>query len=201
MNSLLSVLSNLNIHIFYLLNNGLDNWLFDFLMPLITDFGSIMAWFIIFVLMFLFGGQRTKKVAILGLSALLVANTVVYILKVLVAEPRPFLTLANVDLLVIKDNSFSFPSGHTASSFAAAYVIGSKFKMNFRGRSYGLMYPMMAFAVLIGFSRIYIGVHYPVDVLFGALVGILSAILVLKFWNNDNIRRISKINIKRIFIK
>jgi undecaprenyl-diphosphatase len=85
--------------------------------------------------------KKEKKVAILGLAALFVSNVAVYLLKFIIAEPRPFLTLPNVDLLVSESEFYSFPSGHTASSFAAAVVIGLKYKLNFRGKNYGLCYP------------------------------------------------------------
>ncbi|UTB32792.1 MAG: phosphatase PAP2 family protein [Methanobacterium sp. ERen5] len=196
MNSLLSSMSYLNILSFYLINHGLDNRLFDIIMPIITDFGSLLAWFLIFGLMFAFGGQKTRKIAVLGVMALLIANVVVYSLKFFVAEPRPFLTLANVDLLVHAEETYSFPSGHAASSFAAAFVIGRKYKLKLKGKSYSLFYPLMIFAALVGFSRIYIGVHYPYDVLVGAIIGILSGYFALKLWNNNLIEKISRINFK-----
>lgn len=177
---ILAGILNQNVNLFYMINGGMDNIVFDFIMPLITNFGSIIAWVVICGLLFVFGGVKGKKVAVLGLLALFVSNAIVYLLKFIIAEPRPFLTLPNVDLLVYENGSYSFPSGHTASSFAAAVVIGLKYKFNFRGKSYGLIYPLLAFAGVIGFSRIYIGVHYPLDVAFGALIGILSALIVLK---------------------
>ena len=196
MNSLLSALSYLNILSFYFINHGLDNRLFDIVMPCITDFGSVIAWFIILGLMFVFGGQKTRKIAFLGVMALLISNIVVYSLKFIVAEPRPFLTLANVDLLVHAEETYSFPSGHAASSFAAAFVIGCKYKLNLKGKSYSLLYPLMIFAAVVGFSRIYIGVHYPYDVVVGAIIGILSGYFALKFWNNNLTEKITRINIK-----
>ena len=180
---ILAGILNQNVNLFYMINGGMDNTVFDFIMPLITNFGSIIAWVVICGLLFAFGGVKGKKVAVLGLVALFVSNSIVYLLKFIIAEPRPFLTLPNVDLLVYENGSYSFPSGHTASSFAAAVVIGLKYKFNFRGKSYGLIYPLLAFAGVVGFSRIYVGVHYPLDVAFGALIGILSALIVLKLEN------------------
>jgi len=181
---ILAGILNQNVNLFYMINGGMDNIVFDFIMPLITNFGSIIAWVVICGLLFVFGGVKGKKVAVLGLVALFVSNAIVYSLKFIIAEPRPFLTLPNVDLLVYENGSYSFPSGHTASSFAAAVVIGLKYKFNFRGKSYGLIYPLLAFAGVIGFSRIYVGVHYPLDVAFGALIGVLSALIVLKLEDN-----------------
>lgn len=175
---------NLNVILFYMINNGMDNSTFDFIMPLITNFGSFIAWTVICGLLFVFGGQKGRKVAVLGLAALFISNVSVYLLKYIIAEPRPFLTLAHVDLLVPENEVYSFPSGHTASSFAVAAVIGLKYKLNHQGKGYSLIYPLIIFAGVIGFSRIYIGVHYPLDVIFGAIFGLLSAILVLKMEDN-----------------
>jgi len=192
-NFLISGILNQNIILFYMINSGIDNNTFDFLMPLITNFGSLVAWAVICSLLFIFGGEKGRKVAIVGLAALFISNVAVYLLKLLIAEPRPFLTLPNVELLVPENEIYSFPSGHTASSFAAAVVIGLKYKLNIKGKNYRLIYPLLAFAGLIGFSRIYIGVHYPLDVIFGAIVGILSALLVLRVEDNFLIDKLSHV--------
>lgn len=192
---ILSGILSQNTVIFYMINHGMDNNTLDFLMPLITNFGSIIAWAVICGLLFIFGGQKGRKVAVLGLAALFVSNVVVYLLKFMIAEPRPFLALPNVDLLVSENETYSFPSGHTASSFAAAMVIGLKYRLNFRGKSYRLIYPLLTFAGVIGFSRIYVGVHYPLDVVFGAIVGILSALLVLKTEDNYLVDKLSHVSL------
>ncbi len=170
---------NQNIYLFYLINGGMENSFFNFVMPLITNFGSFFGWASICLLIYIFGGKFGRKVAILGLSALILSNVLVILLKYIIAEPRPFLALSNVDLLTPESGS-SFPSGHTASSFAAATVIGLKYHQKSKGRKYWLIYPLLIFAIIVGFSRIYVGVHYPYDVIFGALLGVLCALIILK---------------------
>ena len=201
MGSLLSGILYQNDMLFYFINRGLDNSFFDFLMPAITDFGSFIAMGIICVVLYIFGGENTRKVALLGLAALLLANVAVYLLKIIIAEPRPFNVLPHVDLLVSESEIYSFPSGHSASSFAVMMVIGLKYRLHIKGKAYRLLYPLLAFAALIAFSRVYIGVHYPLDVVFGAIIGILSAILVIYIgWDETIVNRISKISIKDSFI-
>ncbi len=195
LDSLLSELFNQNIILFHMINHGMGNVLLDFIMPLITNLGSFLAWIIICVLLFLLGGENLRKVAILTLAALFLSNVIVYLLKIIIAQPRPFLVLPNVDLLVSVNEIYSFPSGHSATSFAAAVVIGLRYKLNFREKSYGLIYPLLVFAGVIGFSRIYIGVHYPFDVFFGAFVGIISALLVLKVEDNRLVEELSHISL------
>ena len=173
-----------NILLFYSINRGLENNTFNYLIPTLTNFGSLVAWCIICGLLYLFGGVKAKKVAILGLFALFLSNAAVYFLKPLIAEPRPFLVLGNVHQLVPENEIYSFPSGHTTSSFAAATVIGLKYSLKLKNTKIKMIYPLLAFAAVIGFSRIYLGVHYPLDVLFGALIGIIFALMVLKLENN-----------------
>ena len=199
MSSLISWILYQNTSLFYFINNGLSNPFFDFLMPAITNFGSLTAMAIICVLMYIFGGENTRKIAVLGLVALLLANVAVYLLKNIVAEPRPFIVLPNVIQLISESEAYGFPSGHAASSFAVMTMIGLKYRLHFKGKTYRLLYPLLAFASLIAFSRVYVGVHYPLDVVFGAVVGIVSTLLVIYIgWDDKIVDRISKISIKDI---
>ncbi len=183
-NTLFNQTVNYNTAMFYLVNNGLQNNILNVIMPFITNFGSSIACFIICGLIYLFGGVRAKKVAILALLALFISSAAVYFIKHIIAEPRPFLALTNVHQLVSESEIYcSFPSGHATSSFAAATVIGIKYSIEVLNRKLRLIYPLLAFAAVIGFSRVYIGVHYPLDVVLGGLIGIISALVVLKFEN------------------
>ena len=198
----LNSILNYNTSIFYLINNSLENNIFNVIMPILTDLGSLLAWCIICGLIYLFGGTNAKKVAILGLLALFISNGIVYVLKPLIAEPRPFLVLGNVHQLVVENEIYSFPSGHTTSSFAAATVIGLKYSLQLYNKKFRLIYPLFAFAALVGFSRIYIGVHYPFDILFGALIGILCALVVLRLegwiFGNEHLRMLKLDKITKI---
>ena len=89
------------------------------------------------------------------------------ILKNLIARVRPYDVNTAVQVLVVKPKDFSFPSGHTAASFAsvtALYLAGEK----------KLWKGVCVLAVLIAFSRLYLYVHYPTDILGGIVVGILA---------------------------
>lgn len=173
---------NQNIYLFYLINGGLENSFFNFIMPIITNFGGLFGWAFICLLFYLFGGRFGREVAILGLAALVLSNVVVIVLKIIVAEPRPFMALPNVDLLTPESGS-SFPSGHTATSFAAAALIGLRYHRKTKEKKHLLIYPLLVFAVAVGFSRVYVGVHYPYDVITGGMIGVLCALIVLKSEN------------------
>lgn len=115
--------------------------------------------------------KKTRKAgaacAISLLLSLLVNNM---ILKPLVDRTRPYEVVQGLTLLIGKQKDASFPSGHTASSFAAAVVM---FVM--LPKRYGI--PALLLAFLIGLSRLYVGVHYPTDVLCGLLSGTVLALL------------------------
>ena len=106
-------------------------------------------------------------------------------------EPRPYMVLDNVRLLIFEDDVFAFPSGHATSTLAVISV----FLLNIEDlakKHYKLLSVLLTlFAIVILFSRIYCGVHYPFDVLSGALIGIAGALIVNRY--KDKI--LSKINI------
>ena len=97
-------------------------------------------------------------------------------LKDLIGRTRPYEVFDGVQRLIGKQHDASFPSGHSASSFAAAmciYLNGPK--------KYGI--PALLLALLIALSRLYVGVHYPGDVIAGAIIGSLMAWLVYKVYD------------------
>ncbi|MBQ1351251.1 MAG: phosphatase PAP2 family protein [Oscillospiraceae bacterium] len=89
------------------------------------------------------------------------------LLKHLIARPRPIVELKALIPLIPTQDGFSFPSGHTGSSFAASFV----YLWGAPARWAKIFFPILA--GLMGLSRIYIGVHYPSDVLAGAILGII----------------------------
>ena len=107
--------------------------------------------------------RRTRRTGVSMAAALLMGLLLGNLLmKPLIARIRPY-DLAEVSLLIDRLHDYSFPSGHTLASFEAATVL------LLRKRSVGI--PAMVFAVLVAFSRLYLYVHYPTDVLAGALLG------------------------------
>ena len=91
-------------------------------------------------------------------------------LKDLIARPRPCAVDDTVQLIVKKPSSFSCPSVHTYLAFSSAMAIFHYYKKSGIG--------VFVFAALVGFSRMYFFVHYPTDVLFGAVLGIATAFVV-----------------------
>ncbi len=130
----------------------------------------------------LFARRKTRRAGIAVLVALVAeAVAVELVLKPLIARPRPFMVDASIDLLVAAPRGWSCPSGHAASSFAAAVAIFASLPRGSRRWAA----PALVLAALIALSRPYLFVHFPSDVLLGALVGAVigwaSAALVARW--------------------
>lgn len=154
------------LEILSFIRDNLSNPFLDTVMPFITHLGSGgILWIAVAVVMLISKKHRKTGVtiAIALLLSLVVCNG---ILKPLVNRVRPY-DMTSVELLISKPMGASFPSGHTTASFAAAVAIALS-------RNKIWVFALFA-AVLIAFSRMYLYVHYPGDVLFGAILGMLLA--------------------------
>jgi len=113
--------------------------------------------------------KRTRKIGLCSLAALVLSLLCTNIfLKNLVRRARPFQQYAQLIPLIPAPRDFSFPSGHTSASFAAAVACFLGFRD--QNRWLPAVCPLIL-AALIGFSRLYLGVHFPTDVLAGCLIG------------------------------
>ena len=139
----------------------------DPLMEGYTTLGNLGAiWILMAVVMLC--GKSTRKAGMLALCAMLLGLMCTnLILKPLVARPRPWLDVAGLIPLIDEPDPCSFPSGHTCAAFAAAMIFWRALPDSWVGTK--AMTMVMAF--LMAFSRLYVGVPYPTDVLAGALVG------------------------------
>lgn len=115
--------------------------------------------------------RRYGILLLLGLAAGVLAGNL--FLKNLIARPRPCWLDSTVQLLIQSPSDYSFPSGHTLSSTIAAAILTSA------DRRFG--YAAIPLAVLIAFSRLYLYVHFPSDVIGAACIGLLLAYAVLRF--------------------
>lgn len=161
------------------LDGGILLWIQEYLRgPLLnacftfyTTLGNVgMIWIILSAGMLCF--KKTRKAGVAGLVALLMGFVCTnLVLKPLVSRTRPWLVLQGLTTLVAEHDPHSFPSGHTCAAFAA--VCAWRPHLNRRWGTVALVC-----AALMGFSRLYVGVHFPSDVLAGALIGALSGWLV-----------------------
>jgi len=164
MGSLLQSIINRDVQLFYLINRKIKCGLLDWFMPKITHLGGAL-FTITFTLLFVLSGQeRFREIGWQALIALLTSGVVVQIVKHIVSRTRPYLALEEVNFKKPPFGEHSFPSGHTTAAFSLAIVCGANFPS---------LHPFsQAVAGLVGISRAYIGVHYPSDIIIGALIGI-----------------------------
>lgn len=149
---------------------------FDRFWPFITHLGDAGAIWIILTLVLLMH-PRTRRLGLASGIALLCSMVFTnLILKNLVARTRPFY-LVDIELLIKAPGDHSFPSGHATSSFAVAFVFWKERTRIGRIEIYRIY---MVLASLIAFSRLYLYVHYPTDVLAGVLMGYLCSWIAFK---------------------
>lgn len=148
---------------------------FDLAMPFFTRLGDNgFLWILLGMLLLIFAKKERSTGGQLLLSmvfSLVICNL---ILKNTVDRIRPCDLNTAVALLVQRPPDPSFPSGHTSASFAAVTVL---FRNRWKGRWVALV-----LAILIAFSRLYLYVHFPTDVLGGLLTGLLSGWLAVTLW-------------------
>lgn len=175
----MNFLINLDHQIFHLINQKWSNSFFDSFFPFWTDIQKNTYFLIVFVgflLTYFFLKSKWKGIAIFFSGVVLVSlidMTVNYI-KPLFSRVRPFETDLGFDVILrgAAQGGFSFPSGHATDAFFIAVFFSMFYP--------GLRYLLISFAILTAYSRIYCGVHFPLDVLGGAAWGSIAA--VFSYW-------------------
>lgn len=165
-------LLDLDKQLFFLINHGLANPIFDRIMPFITE---VESWVLVYLVGFWFLFFKSGKVGKITAIALIITIFVSdqfssTFLKEWVGRIRPCHTLDTVRLLVDCGGGKSFPSSHAVNNFAAAFVITHYFQKNY------IFFYLIAF--MMAFSRVYIGVHYPIDITAGAIIGLVVGYFV-----------------------
>ena len=177
----------MNLDIFYFLNNlSHSSDIFDKIVVFIAGPFSYVVIFlaIIFLLfhheilpsknpfkLFLLKWREIMLVFFSGISAWIIAQ----ILKVIIEAPRPFEILFDVNPLFLHGGMDSFPSGHATFFMALAISIFISHKK--------IGYIFILFAILIGLARIIVGIHFPVDILGGFVIGLITVLFFKKLYN------------------
>lgn len=171
----MNFITNIDFSILDFIQNNLKNMGLDWVMPKISALGNAgLIWIVISIIMLSIKKYRKCGVTlVIGLLlGLLIGNI---ILKPLVARLRPCWINTEIALLISTPKDFSFPSGHTLSSFIAAIILLKEDKR------FG--YVAMVLAILIAFSRMYLYVHFPSDILAGIILAVIISFIASKISN------------------
>lgn len=173
---MINYLQGIDIKVLNLLNKRFRYALLDKIMPLITALGNGgLVWIIASI--YMISNEDYKIQGYMIMTALIVTTIIGEgIIKHLIKRTRPFINLIESKLLISKPITYSFPSGHTASSFAAAGIL---LAMNNKWSILAII-----LASLIAFSRVYLNVHYPTDVVTGIILGLLCSRLVITIFHS-----------------
>lgn len=179
--------------LFHFINDTIANPILNWIMPIVTNENNIAIPLILFWLwLLLFQGKRGKIAAILLLLTVALTDVIAaQIIKPWIGRIRPsHAMLDNINLLVSKGGKYGFVSNHAANTMAAATIIGYFYK---KWKSV-----VITISIIVGFSRVYVGVHYPFDVLGGWLFGYAVAWGILSIWVILKIREMKR---ERTWIK
>jgi len=183
---MIEFLYTIDVALFHFLNGTIANPVGDFLWPLVTDYDRFLAVRVlllaVWILLLVKGGTRGRTAALMVIPVLILADQLSSsVIKVLVARPRPCHEVAGVPvvqgihMLVGCGPGRSFPSSHAVNNFAVATLFSSYYR---RGR-----WALYGWASLVALSRPAVGVHYPSDILGGAVIGVCVALAVVCSWN------------------
>jgi len=165
------MLSQLDQELFQLINGRWTCGLMDRLSVAINDPWWLWIPLGLLALWLWFKGGKANRRFIVVLIITVAATDLLcsHLLKPLLGRLRPSATLEGVRLLVGKKTGWSMPSNHAANIAAAACLTGYYFRK--------LLFPAIIIALLVAYCRIYAGIHYPMDVFLGAVIGVFMAAL------------------------
>lgn len=167
---MIDYLKNLDLQLFSILNGKFHHPVIDKIMVTLTSTGFWRIPLIIIVVAVLIFGRKKDRIAIgFGIILLVFTNFIsTGVMKPLVGRIRPCHVMEGIRLLVPCGGKYSFPSGHAANSIALAIFLSYFYRK--------AIIPFLIIAILVSYSRIYVGVHYPMDVLIGAFTGIIFSL-------------------------
>ena len=174
---MIDILVEIDKKLMVFLNKTISNSIFDILMPIITNQNFLAIIGVILIIYLGYFGEKKGRITLLvllfaaGMSDAICAQ----IIKPWVGRIRPSHEFIEyINLLVSKGGKWSFPSNHAANSFAFATVLSYFYDKN--------KIILFSIASVIAFSRVYVGVHYPMDIFFGGLIGYSISWIILSIW-------------------
>jgi len=150
------------------------------LMIILTEYGREVVWALVMILFFIFGGHIGRKAAFAMLLAMIILVPATIVTKEAVGRLRP--EIPSVDFLLAPDTEYSFPSGHAVLVSAGAALALALFRGS--RKMHMITISLAVEAALVCISRVYVGGHYPLDVVGGILFGTGVAFILVSMTNS-----------------
>jgi undecaprenyl-diphosphatase len=182
---MLEALQHIDQALFLFFNVTLANPITDLIMPVVTNDNLLRIGYVIAMLLILWRGDKRLRWMVLASLVVLTLTdqTASKLLKPLIERPRPCHVMDQINLLVGCGGGFAMPSSHAANAMGQAFL--------FSCANRGLKWYLYVFAGIVAVSRVFVGVHYPGDVLVGSAVGATYGILVTWIFGRIDRRYIS----------
>lgn len=165
------------------INNGMQNPFFDAIVPIIYKITDVDVLLILAVILLAIAWalkkDKVKKILLVCVLALFLTTIIVSVLKLTYVSPRPYAVLSHIRLVVEDNGLNSFPSGHVAISMTIIAVLLMKIKRH----KIPLIILSLIYMVILIFSLLYAGIHYPIDLVVGGVVGVISAVVTVFLTN------------------
>lgn len=156
-----------DVFILKLFNNNIKCSILDTIMPLITYLGSFQFALSYCLIALIYPNTLTVNLGIRNSATLISSTVIVQLLKRKIVRIRPFEVVENLYIKKIQIDQYSFPSGHTAAAFSLAMSTSFYFP--------NLAFVLFLLASAVAISRMYLGVHYPSDIVAAIIISILSS--------------------------
>ncbi len=161
-------LSHIDTALFMVINSTLSSSVLDVIMPFITDKSHLLAPAVILLILVVYRHKKAEiRLTVLLIITIISSDFMASLLKDVFMRVRPCHVIEGARVLTGCGGSYSFPSGHATNIFAALVLLSLRY------RKYTPFF--LLGASLVAYSRVYVGVHYPLDVIGGAIIGAIIA--------------------------